>query len=48
VMHAPKLFDQDEETGLVIVLQPEVLGEDLEAALLAERSCPVRAVTLSG
>lgn len=47
VMHAPKLFDQDEETGLVVVLQSEVSGEDLEAALLAERSCPVRAVKVS-
>lgn len=48
VMHAPKLFTQGEDTGLVVVLKPEVTSaEDREAAEMAERSCPVRALTLS-
>jgi ferredoxin len=46
VMHAPKLFDQDEETGLVVVLRPVVTGEDILSAQQAERSCPVSAITL--
>lgn len=48
VMHAPKLFTQSDETGLVVVLQSEVSSaEDREAAEMAERSCPVRALKLS-
>jgi len=48
VMHAPALFTQDDDTGLVVVLKPEVTSaEDTEAAKMAAWSCPVKAVTVT-
>lgn len=45
---APGLFTQDEDTGLVVVLQPDAPEAEREKAELAELSCPVRAVHISG
>lgn len=41
---APEVFDQDQDDGLVIVLQPSPGGEALAAALQAERQCPAAAI----
>lgn len=40
---APSVFEFSDEFGPTVV-QPAPVGDDLEAALLAERMCPVRAV----
>lgn len=44
---APELFDQGEEDGLVIVLEPEPPPSLVEAAREAESLCPARAIALS-
>jgi len=43
---APDVFDQDDD-GIVIVLEPEVDGALLAAATRAARLCPARAITVS-
>ena len=40
VMTAPEVFDQDEDDGLVVVLQAEVPPEHAEAAARAVAGCP--------
>jgi ferredoxin len=40
VMTAPDVFDQDEDDGLVVVLQAEVPAEHAEAAAQAVARCP--------
>jgi len=43
---APDVFDQDDD-GIVIVLEPEVDGALLASATRAARLCPARAITVS-
>ncbi|WP_344589537.1 ferredoxin [Actinomadura vinacea] len=45
--NAPELFDQDEEEGLVVVLQPFPSAEQLTTARTAVDSCPNRAIALT-
>jgi ferredoxin len=46
VLVAPKLFDQDVDEGLVVVLSDPVAAEDLSAAEEAVSSCPSGALSL--
>lgn len=43
---APDVFDQDDD-GIVLLLDAEPTGSDLEAATRAVRLCPARAISLS-
>ena len=43
---APDVFDQD-DNGIVMVLQTDPDGADLIAATKAERLCPARAITVT-
>ena len=43
---APDVFDQDDE-GIVMLLQVNPDGPDLEAATKAARLCPARAITVT-
>lgn len=45
VLAAPDLFDQDEDQGLVVVLDPE--PADPAAAREAAAACPVSAITVT-
>lgn len=44
---APDVFDQDDD-GIVLLLQDAPEGADLDAARKAERLCPARAITIEG
>lgn len=46
VFAAPHHFDQDEETGLVIVLRDDVTDDDRASIVEAIRECPVQAIKL--
>ncbi len=46
VMKAPAVFDQDEEDGIVILLQEDIGEEQREAARRAARFCPAEAITI--
>jgi ferredoxin len=39
VMNAPEVFDQDDD-GIVVVLEPDVSAEHAQAAARAVASCP--------
>lgn len=43
---APDVFDQDDD-GIVLLLEPNPEGADLDAATRAVRLCPARAISLS-
>ncbi|WXH12659.1 ferredoxin [Microbacterium sp. LBN7] len=43
---APDVFDQDDD-GIVMLLEPDPQGSDLEAATRAVRLCPARAISLA-
>ncbi len=43
---APDVFDQDDD-GLVLLLQTNPEGPDLDAATKAVRLCPARAISLA-
>jgi len=43
---APDVFDQDDD-GIVLLLQPDPEGSDLDAATKAVRLCPARAISLT-
>lgn len=43
---APDVFDQDDD-GIVMLLQENPEGSDLEAATKAVRLCPARAISLA-
>jgi ferredoxin len=43
---APEVFDQDDD-GIVMLLQTDPQGPDLEAATKAVRLCPARAISLA-
>ncbi|MGW6563864.1 ferredoxin [Streptomyces sp. NPDC054975] len=42
---APDVFDQDDEEGLVVLLQPTPALEDRAAARMAAGLCPAEAIT---
>ena len=46
VTQAPKVFDQDENDGMVIVLQEHPAPEDQESARIAARVCPASVITI--
>lgn len=48
VMLAPDAFDQDEEDGTVVVLDPEPPAAGQDAVRQAELTCPVAAIRLTG
>ncbi|MFK4791233.1 ferredoxin [Microbacterium sp. ZW T5_56] len=43
---APDVFDQDDD-GIVLLLEPDPEGADLDAATRAVRLCPARAISLT-
>lgn len=43
---APDVFDQDDD-GIVLLLEPDPEGALLDAATRAVRLCPARAISLS-
>lgn len=43
---APDVFDQDDD-GIVLLLDPDPQGADLADATRAVRLCPARAITLT-
>ncbi|HEY5320442.1 MAG TPA: ferredoxin [Galbitalea sp.] len=43
---APDVFDQDDD-GIVMLLQTNPEGADLEAAIKAVRLCPARAIAIA-
>ena len=43
---APDVFDQDDD-GIVLLLEPEVEGALLDAANKAARLCPARAISVT-
>lgn len=45
-LFAPSLFQQDEETGLVTVLDPNPGAPDHEAARAAVHACPTKTIYL--
>lgn len=46
VLKAPKVFDQEEEQGTVVLLAARPAPEDEERARLAARVCPSEAITI--
>ena len=47
VLKAPMVFDQQEEDGIVILLNAHPLDKDAEAARLAARLCPAEVISIS-
>jgi ferredoxin len=45
-MKAPRVFDQQEEDGIVILRIETPLQEDWDAARVAARVCPAEAITI--
>lgn len=43
---APDVFDQDDD-GIVLLLEADPQGADVEAATRAARLCPARAIALT-
>jgi ferredoxin len=43
---APELFDQDDDDGMVVVLEPEPPPSLIDAAREAESLCPAQAIAL--
>lgn len=43
---APEVFDQDDD-GIVMLLEPDPQGALLDGATRAARLCPARAITVS-
>lgn len=48
VLLAPGTFDQDEESGTVVVLSEEPADGEEDAVRQAELTCPAAAIHLSG
>ncbi|MFF5211465.1 ferredoxin [Streptosporangium sp. NPDC000396] len=46
VLAAPEVFDQSEEDGLVVLLDPNPPEELREAVLKAQAHCPTRTITV--
>lgn len=47
VMKAPMVFDQQEEDGIVILLDATPEGAAADGARLAARVCPAEVITIS-
>lgn len=47
VLAAPDLFDQDEDDGLVVLLDPSPSAEHEAAARAAAAACPAAVITVS-
>ena len=47
VLKAPMVFDQQEEDGIVILLNEHPENGDAEAARLAARLCPAEVISVS-
>lgn len=43
---APDVFDQDDD-GIVVLLEADPAGADLDAAVRAARLCPARAIAVA-
>jgi ferredoxin len=43
---APDVFDQDDD-GIVLLLESDPAGADLDAAVKAARLCPARAIAVA-
>ncbi|WP_069171829.1 ferredoxin [Streptomyces griseus] len=49
VMSAPSVFDQEDDTGLVVLLDDRPAGVDSEhARKIAEHICPSKAIRITG
>ncbi|MEU8635935.1 ferredoxin [Amycolatopsis sp. NPDC048633] len=48
VLLAPGTFDQDEDTGTVVLLSEEPAAGEEEAVRQSELTCPAAAIRLSG
>ncbi|WP_409330561.1 ferredoxin [Trujillonella humicola] len=48
VLAAPDLFDQDEDDGLVVLLDPAPDAAHADAARAAAAACPASVLTVSG
>ncbi|WP_028219435.1 ferredoxin [Paraburkholderia oxyphila] len=46
VLKAPRVFDQQEDDGMVILLAESPSAEDQDAARLAARVCPAEAIVV--
>lgn len=46
VLVAPKIFDQREDDGVVILLNPSPTGDQMALAREAARHCPAVAITI--
>lgn len=44
VMNAPEVFDQREEDGVVVLLNPNPTDEQAEGARRAAAACPAQAI----
>ena len=47
VLKAPMVFDQQEEDGIVILLNDHPEGDDGAAARLAARICPAEVISIT-
>ena len=48
VLAAPELFDQGEDDGLVLLLEPSPAPEQQAAARAAAAACPASVISLRG
>ena len=46
VMNAPEVFDQRDEDGVVVLLNPHPTSEQAEGARRAAAACPAQAIHL--
>lgn len=47
VLGAPRVFDQADDDGSVVVRMPVATGDDLRVALESADTCPTRAISVS-
>ena len=47
-LSAPAVFDQDDHTGMVVILEEHPSADELTNVRLAEELCPVRAIRILG
>jgi ferredoxin len=48
VLQAPGVFDQDDDDGRVLLLNPEPSPEKDESVRIAAQICPAAAITITG
>jgi ferredoxin len=46
VLKSPRVFDQDEDDGIVVLLTENPSSEDVEATKVAARVCPAGAIQI--